>query len=247
MEIRREKLPKRITHVVPVGFEEDRAVYGFINLSANRIYLLIDEKEGSWGEEARRHAAAVKKRLNMMAFDGNNVIDVYFDPTDFESSKNVVIEILEKERDASKVYLNISTSTKLCAVAFALAAIDYENALLYYVVPEQYNLPPEGAPFSAGARRVEVFSPKVNIKFGEWEKKILQNLAMHKVSSLGELNKILAPDDISKAMRAKLSYYVRKLQKEGYIAFQPGESITLTNLGMSKVRPPKDDAELVIS
>ena len=239
-------MSQRITHVVPVGFEEDRAVYGFINLSANRIYLLIDEKEGAWGEEARRHADAVKKRLNQMAFDENNVINVYFDPTDFESSKNAIIEILEKEKDASKIYLNISTSTKLCAVAFALAAIDYDNALLYYVVPEKYNLPPKGAPFSSGARRVEIFSPKVNIKFGEWEKEILRTLAVHKVSSLGDLNKLLAPDDISKAMRAKLSYYVRKLQQEGYIIFHPGESITLTNLGMSKVRTPKDDAELVV-
>jgi hypothetical protein len=239
-------MPKRITHVVPVGFEEDRAVYGFINLSATKIYLLIDEKEGSWGEEARRHADAVKKRLNQMAFDGNNVIDVYFDPTDFESSKNTVIEILEKEKDNSKVYLNISTSTKLCAVAFALAAMDYENALLYYVVPDKYNLPPDGAPFSSGARRVEVFSPKVNIKFGEWEQEILRILAEHKISSLGDLNKILAPDDISKAMRAKLSYYVRKLQKDGYIIFHPGESIALTDLGKSKVITPKDDAELVV-
>lgn len=239
-------MSQRITHVVPIGFEEDRAVYGFINLSANRIYLLIDEKEGVWGEEARRHAEAVKRRLDQMAFEENNIISVYFDPTDFESSKNAVIEILEKEKDTSKVYLNISTSTKLCAVAFALAAIDYDNALLYYVVPEQYNLPPKGAPFSSGARRVEVFSPKVSIKFGEWEREILQTLALHKVSSLGDLNRILAPDDISKAMRAKLSYYVRKLQKEGYIIFHPGKSINLTDLGMSKVRPPKDDAELVV-
>jgi hypothetical protein len=217
-------MSQRITHVVPIGFEEDRAVYGFINLSANRIYLLIDEKEGVWGEEARRHADAVKKRLNQMAFEEKNIICVYFDPTDFESSKNAVIEILEKEKDTS----------------------NYDNALLYYVVPEQYNLPPKGAPFSSGARRVEVFSPKVSIKFGEWEREILQTLALHKVSSLGDLNRILAPDDISKAMRAKLSYYVRKLQKEGYIIFHPGKSIDLTDLGMSKVRPPKDDAELVV-
>ena len=121
---------ERITHIVPIGFEEDRAVYGFINLSANRIYLLIDNKDGIWGEEARKHSDAVEKRLDQMAFDKKNIIKVLYDPTDFESSKNVILEILEKERDASKVYLNISTSTKLCAVAFALAAIDFENALL---------------------------------------------------------------------------------------------------------------------
>lgn len=241
------KMTQSITHVVPIGFEEDRAVYGFINLSANKIYLLIDKKEGIWGTEARRHADAVKKRLNEMAFAEKNILSVYFDPTDFESSKNTVLEILEREKDASKVYLNISTSTKLCAVAFALAAIDYENTLLYYVVPERYNLPPESAPFSSGASRVEVFSPKINLKFGEWEEAILNALNMHKVSSLGELNKILQPDDVSKAVRAKLSYYVRKLQEKGYVDFRQGKSITLTERGRGLVKPPKDDAEVVLS
>lgn len=238
---------ERITHIVPIGFEEDRAVYGFINLSANRIYLLTDNKDGIWGEEARRHSDAVEKRLNQMAFDKKNIIKVLYDPTDFESSKNVILEILEKERDASKVYLNISTSTKLCAVAFALAAIDFENALLYYVVPEKYNLPPDGIPFSSGASRVEVFSPKVNISFGEWESEILNALVNNEVSSLGELNKILVPDDVSKAIRAKLSYYVRKLQQKGYVNFQQGESIKLTERGFGTVKLPKDDAKVTFN
>ena len=248
-------MSQRITHVVPVGFEKDRAVHGFIHLGAHRIYLLIDEKgkgekgisetEKDWGKLARKHADEVKKRLDHMKFDKNNIIDVFFDPTNFESSKNAVLEILEKERDAKKVYLNISTSTKLCAVAFALTAIDYDNALLYYVIPEQYNLPPGGDPFSSGARRVEVFSPKVNIKFGEWEDKIMKTLAKHEVSSLRDLNLILLPDDVSKAVRAKLSYYVRKLERKGYVDYQPGESIKLTELGIGLVVPPKDDAKIV--
>ena len=250
-------MSQRITHVVPVGFEKDRAVHGFIHLGAHRIYLLIDEKgkgeketnetEKEWGKLARKHANEVKKRLDQMKFDKNNIIDVFFDPTKFESSKNTVLEILEKEKDAKKIYLNISTSTKLCAVAFALTAIDYDNALLYYVIPEQYNLPPEGNPFSSGARRVEVFSPKVNVEFGEWEDKIMKTLANHEVCSLGDLNKILEPDDVSKAVRAKLSYYVRKLERKGYVDYQPGESIKLTELGRGLVVPPKDDAEIVFN
>ena len=46
----------RIVHVVPVGFEEDRAIFGLMKLGASKIYLLIDEKEDSWGEEARKYA-----------------------------------------------------------------------------------------------------------------------------------------------------------------------------------------------
>ena len=162
----------------------------------------------------------------------------------WDRTERKIIEILENEKKAERVYLNISTSTKLCAVAFALAAIEYDNALLYYVVPEQYNIPPNGLPFSSGAKRVEVFSPKIKVKFNEWEKEILKVLANYNVTSLGELNKILAPDDVSKAMRAKLSYYVRKLQQKGYVEFHPGECIKLTELGLSIVKPPKDDAKV---
>lgn len=237
---------QKTIHVVPIGFEEDRAVYGFVRLPVDKIYLLVDEKEGEWGTEARKHAKEVKNRLNQMGFD-NNVIDVPFDPTDFESSKNTILKILREEKDASRVYLNISTSTKLCAVAFALVAADYDNVLLYYVVPQKYNIPPEGAPFSLGASRIEVFSPKVNIEFGEWEDKIMKALAEHKVTSLGDLNKILAPEDTSKAVRAKLSYYVRKLQQKEYVDYQPGESIELTEKGRGLVVPPRDDAEIVFN
>ena len=237
---------EKFVHIVPIGFEEDRAVFGFIKLRVDKIYLMVDEKEDDWGEEARKHAEKIKNKLKQMAFDENNIITKNFDPTEFESCKNALISILDMEKE-SKVYLNVSTSTKLCAVAFALTALDYENVMLYYVVPDHYNIQAEGIPFSSGAKRIEVFSPNLNIKFADWEKQILNVLGKYNVTSLGELNRILASDDISKAMRAKLSYYVRKLEQKGYVVFQQGKSITLTERGKSYIYSPKDDAKLTIS
>lgn len=239
-------MAEKFVHVVPIGFEEDRAVFGFIKLRVDKVYLLIDEKEGLWGKEARRHADVIKNKLKSMAFNEDNIITINFDPTDFESCKNAIANILEKESE-SKIYLNISTSTKLCAVAFALMASEYDNVLFYYVVPDRYNIQSEGIPFSTGADRIEIFSPKINIKFAEWEKEILKVLNQHEITSLGDLNKIFAPDDMSKAMRAKLSYYIRKLEEKGYVAFQQGKSIQLTERGKSLLTSPKDDAELVIA
>lgn len=232
-----------VVHVIPVGFEEDRAVYAIAKLGASRIYLLVDNKKGSWGIEARKHANNVKERLKGIVFNEQDIEEVGFDPTDFKSCQDTIVKILSKEKDAKKVYLNISTSTKLCAVAFALTAIEHENSFLYYVVPQEYNLPPGGSPFSSGAKRVEIFSPR-NFKFGEWEEQILRTLNSTDISSLRELNETLAPEDLGKAMRAKLSYFVRKLQKEGYVIFQPGKKIALTNLGNSRMNPPVDDAEV---
>jgi len=239
-------MSEKFVHVVPIGFEEDRAVFGLIKLRVDKIYLMIDNKQGVWGSEARKHADVIKNKLKLMAFNETNIVTVEFDPTNFESSKKVLTSILDNEKE-SKIYLNVSTSTKLCAIAFALTALDYDNVLLYYVVPDRYNIQAEGIPFSSGANRIEIFSPKLNIKFADWEKEILNVLNKNEVTSLGELNKLLASDDVSKAMRAKLSYYVRKLEQKGYVNFQQGKSISLTDRGKSIINSPKDDAQVIIA
>src|SRR5438034_10093637 len=110
---------ERVVHVIPVGFEEDRAVYGLMELGANKIYLLIDDKPGEWGEKAREHASVVEARLKQVLLNPANLEKVSFDPTSFGSCEHTISRILDKEKAAQKILLNISTSTKLCAVALA--------------------------------------------------------------------------------------------------------------------------------
>ena len=229
---------------MPVGFEEDRAIFGLLKLGASRIYLLLDSKEDPWGQEARKYAEKVKNRLKQFVFDMNDIREVSFDPTSFDSCNKTIKEILDAENDASKVFLNISSSTKLAAVAFALKAIEYENAFLYYVVPEEYNLPGEGVPFSSGARRIEVFTPR-DESFSTIQKEILQRLEKKTYSSLGELSEVLYPGE-DKAGRAKLSYHVRKLQSQGFVEFEAGKKIALSTIGKTKLNPPKDDAKRLV-
>jgi hypothetical protein len=78
------------------------------------------------------------------------------------------------------------------------------------------------------------------------ERVIMDALESRTFSSLGELNKFLLPDEVSKATNAKLSYYVRKLEQEGFIEFNPGKRIALSALGKSKLHPPTDDAQRVL-
>ena len=232
---------ERVVHIVPVGFEEDRAIFGLAKLGASKIYLLIDKKDDAWGQEARKYAEKVKNRLRQFVFDMSDVEEIYFDPTSYSSCESVVANILENERNASKIYLNISSSTKLAAVAFALKAIEYENAFLYYVVPEEYNLPAEGVALSSGVRRIEVFTPREE-KFSVIEEEILEKLDSKIYQSLGELSEIIFPGE-DKAGRAKLSYHVRKLQSQGLVEFEPGKKIAISTVGKSKLTPPNDDAK----
>jgi len=233
----------KVVHIIPVGFEVDRALFGLVKIGVQKIYLFYDNKKDPWGEESRKHAKTIKDRLKSFFFDSENLHEVPFDPTRYESCETTLNEILEKEKNARKIYINVSTSTKLCAIASTIEALKRDNVLLYYVVPEKYNLPPEGKPFSSGAKRMEVFSPR-GFHIGDWEKEILEALESDSYSSLGELNRIIIPDDISKASRAKLSYYVRKLQRQGYVYFIPGKKISLTSLGRSRLHPPVDDAKI---
>ena len=233
----------QVIHIVPVGFEVDRALYGLVKIGVQKIYLLYDNKKDPWGEESRKHRDAIKNQLKLFFFDSKNVLEIPFDPTKYESCKTIIAKILKNEKNAKMIYINVSTSTKLCAIASTIEAMEYDNVLLYYVVPEKYNLPPEGKPFSSGVRRMEIFSPR-GFQIGDWEKEILQALESNTYSSLGELNRVIIPQDISKANRAKLSYYVRKLQRQGYVNFVPGKRISLTSLGRNRLHPPVDDAKI---
>jgi len=234
----------KIVHIVPVGFENDRALFGLIKIGAKEIYLLYDNKPDVWGEESRKHTNIVKSRLQDFFFNSEDLHEIPFDPTRYESCEETIGRILEKEKNAKGIYVNVSTSTKLCAIASTLKAIEHSNVFLYYVVPEKYNLPSGGKPFSSGVKRIEVFSPR-GFQIGNWEREILRALDSGFFTSLGELNKVIMPDDLSKANRAKLSYYVRKLQREGYVAFVPGKKIALTSMGRSRLHPPTDDAKVV--
>lgn len=239
-------LGDEIIHIIPVGFEKDRVLFGLLELGAKRIYLLFDNKEDVWGNESRKYCRMAKDDLKNFFFDSENLHEVPFDPTSYESCENTIGRILAKEEGAKRIYINVSTSTKLCAIASALKAMEYDNVFLYYVVPKQYNLPPEGKPFSSGAQRMEVFSPR-GFQIGDLERKILHALDSNTITSLGELNKLVIPNDVSKASKAKLSYYVRKLQREGYVNFIPGKQIVLTSLGRSRLYPPVDDARVIRS
>lgn len=236
----------KIVHVIPIGFEKDRVLFGLVELGAKEIYLLFDNKEDPWGEESRKYLRLARTRLKDFLFDLDRVHEIPFDPTSYESCDQTLKRILEKEKKAKRIYINVSTSTKLCAIASALRACEYDNVFLYYVVPKEYNLPPQGKPFSSGAKRMEVFSPR-GLQIGDWEKKILEALGSRSFSSLADLNKSVLPSDLSKASRAKLSYYVRKLQREGYVDFIPGKRISLTSLGESRLHPPIDDAKVIRS
>src|SRR5947208_12542466 len=112
---------------------------------------------------------------------------VPYKPTRYETYSKDISRILLKEGDAKKIFLNVSSSTKLCAIAFALSATEYDNVFLYYVVPKTYNLPTQGRPLSTGVQRVEVFSPRI-YQFGDLEDIILRRLARNSYASLGELN-----------------------------------------------------------
>lgn len=235
-----------VIHIIPIGFEVDRVLYGLIELASKKIYFLYDNKEDDWGNEARRYTNLVKEKLMDFNYNFNNVVEYGFDPTSYESCEKTIKQIIEREKRARKIYINVSTSTKICAIAATIQAMNYKNIFLYYVVPEKYNIPAHGRPFSSGAKRMEIFSPR-SFKISDMEESILDALSEKTYSSLGELNKEIIPDDVSKSSRAKLSYYVRKLQREEFVIYNPGSEIMITRSGLNRLNPIKDDAEHMIS
>lgn len=236
LERRWIKISNDSVHIAPVGFEEDRITHGLVTLGVNKVYLLIDKKKNKWGKESQRHADNIKKKLKEIALEEESIIEKRYDPTKFESTLNKIEEILKKRKKNEKMKINISSSTKLCAVAAYEVARHYENTVLYYVVPAEYNFPRNEKPFSSGASRIEMFFPGTR-NLTDLEMKIMKALYGNEVGNLRILNDIIIPDEVNKKNQAKLSYHLRKLEDAEYVLYKRGKSIRLTDKGRDFLEP----------
>lgn len=131
---------ERRIHIAPVGFEVDRIVLPLEKYLADKVWLLIEQSE--------------KEDNGKPFFDQvTNRIDNLSHPCDWKEKKHDVVnrdlfsamrsyrEIIEKESN-HKIFVNVSTGTKIQAIAGMMACMMFEtkegHPIPYYVVPESY-------------------------------------------------------------------------------------------------------------
>lgn len=128
---------EEIVHVIPLGWEYDRAILPFSRFTAHRVYVLCDPT----GHPRREYyLAKVLKYLRARRIDVSVVrVDTFMD---LPGTMREVSRILQTELDeGARVYVNVSTSGKLAAIGVALAAMAHlspERGGLYYVPALDY-------------------------------------------------------------------------------------------------------------
>lgn len=130
-----------IVHIIPLGFEIDRAAAPFeAGLVANRariLTILDTRRDADWNIQQQAYLRAVQQRLKACRVKVS-VEDV--DTFDLQALMTRVSRIILEERTLkNEVFVNISAAGKLQAIGASLAAMAHD-AKLYYVEAEEYAL-----------------------------------------------------------------------------------------------------------
>jgi hypothetical protein len=126
-------------HIIPLGFEIDRAVKPFERFKANRVYLLTTLSSDYPKEMNRKQEYYNKAVENALKEKG---IDVYLETTidifDILKVMKRVAELVRLEKSkGNDVYVNMSAAGKLTSLGASLAGMAH-NAKVYYVSADGY-------------------------------------------------------------------------------------------------------------
>jgi hypothetical protein len=192
-------IPKRI-HIAPVGFDQDRVVLPLKKMSAEKVYLIVEQKSDF--DKGRVYVESIQKAIKKMKLN----CEIELRPSDvigrdLFSVLHTYRQIIEKE-SGNKIYVNVSTGTKIHSIAGMMACMIFSsektNLTPYYVVPEDYNEPEDHSPFASGCK--DIFALP-SYKIAKPENKIVKSLKIiDDLSTEGKnISKSLLIDKFSKA------------------------------------------------
>jgi len=137
-------------HIAPLGFESDRIVLPAVEMKADKVWILIhnDPKQ----TEAKSYHEEIKKRLKQkrIAFE-----TIELNRLNLFSTIKGVKDII-KSNDKHTYYVNVSSGSKIQAVACTMACMmfnDKNNLIPFYVQPKKY-FPYRGRPQSSGMKEI---------------------------------------------------------------------------------------------
>ncbi len=148
----------RRVHIVPVGFDIDRAYMPLINMEADKVYLFAETTDKAetieyFIEEITKNLKKQSKPIEIER-RGKELSEIELYTTLREYRK-----IIDEEKD-NQIFINVSTGTKIHAIAGMIASMifkdDNKKIMPYYVVPESYtNRPEEKDQYSVGCKEIK--------------------------------------------------------------------------------------------
>ncbi|MEF8857274.1 MAG: DUF6293 family protein, partial [Haloplanus sp.] len=116
---------KRV-HIVPVGEDVERTVAPARTMSADRVYLLADER----GSAAKAETAAER-----LAADGVETAIESVDHGTVYAVLGLVTTLADRHAPDDTVWVNVSTGSRLATIGAALACMDADTDAEAYHVP----------------------------------------------------------------------------------------------------------------
>lgn len=238
MSAERETFGEEIVHIIPLGFEIDRATKPFTKYKANRVYLLSVVESNLYDkamlQRQHHYLDIVTKELD------DKGIEVIFKNTDTFNLLEVMDKIAKiirlETKQKNRVYVNMSAVGRLTSLGATLAAM-HHGAQVYYVVADDYSKTEE----ETNAHGLSICN-KLQIQFienlkflvpdvksqkvlaelcrketGMRTNQIIDFLRKEKVEGFGEeFSKMQRPQKINYKMKLNKGI-LDKLENEGYI------------------------------
>lgn len=147
-------------HIAPLGFESDRIVMPAIEKKADKVWVLIhnDQKK----TKAKSYLDDIKVRLRKERIECETK---ELDRLDLFSVIKGVRSITDEEGNDNTFYVNVSSGSKIQAVACTMACMmfnDRNNLIPYYVQPKDY-FEYKGEQMSTGMEKI-IDIPQYTIK-----------------------------------------------------------------------------------
>ncbi|MFX0138046.1 MAG: DUF6293 family protein [Candidatus Hodarchaeota archaeon] len=138
---------EKIVHIVPLGYEIDRASKPFISeegFRPNRVYLLTClEENGTPFDVLEKHLGYYKKVKKLLESKNIEVIPVNTILINLFDIITKISQIIKKEQKlGSLVYINMSSAGRLTSVGATLAGMVH-GVKVYYVESDGYSDTPE--------------------------------------------------------------------------------------------------------
>jgi len=223
---------KRRTQLVLVGHTKVRLVEGIKQIPTDRLVLVVGNNPNLEGEvkvyEIAEEIEGIFEKLmqvSQIRVDKENV---------FQAAIQLLTVIREEILEGNEVQINVSGSLRQIAIASYIAAL-VSGTAIYSVIPKyDSNFQEVG---------IEKFYSIPSFPIKELSRepiKILQLLEQEKqIESVEVLISMIYPN-ATKArlnrLRAKISYYLKSLQEEGFIRKQrEGKKVTLELTPLGKI------------
>ncbi|MCK4928676.1 MAG: hypothetical protein KAR76_02975 [Methanosarcinales archaeon] len=123
-------------HIAPMGYEIDRIELAIKQIGADRVYLIKNPEESKQGIF---YLNELKQRIpKLIPPEELKIMECPI--WDFQKTMSLLCELVRREKSAGNfVYINLSSGSKLSAVAGTLASLMY-GATPYYVRAAEYNI-----------------------------------------------------------------------------------------------------------